>query len=117
MNTFGNIDPSKYLENASRNSADRWKWDGFAMLPTRLLFDKNLDRTMLLIYWVLRAHTFKNKASCHLSLTTLARESRYSRNSVILAIKKLEKLGYVRVRRGKESEKKSNQYYLIQKPP
>ena len=117
MNIFGAINKSKYLENASRNSSDRWRLYGFAKLPNKILSDKNFDRAMMLVYWVIRARTFDNKSNCFPSLTTIAEESRYSRNSVISAIKKLEKLGYIRVRRGKNSEKKSNQYYLIQKPP
>ena len=42
----------------------------------------------------------------------------YTQNDdLIMRIKKLEKLGYISVNRGKRKKEKSNLYYLIQKPP
>lgn len=107
------IDASKYLNHAIRNSPDKWKIKGFAMLPTALLMNEEVSRCALLVYWVFAMHTFRGKQYCFPSLNTIAKEAHCSKGTAIKATKELERLGYVRANRGKGKREKTNQYYLI----
>ena len=104
------INKSKILKNAIRNSPSKWKLAGFAMLPTRLLMDDKLSKGALLVFWVLTVHIFKGKEYCFPSLGTIAKEAHCVKNTAIKAIKELEARGYLEVDRS--LGRKANKYYL-----
>lgn len=85
----------RYVKRAVRNSPIRWKELGFAFIPHRLLFDENIPRAALMVYWVLLAHQFQGKAYCSPSNALICKESRYSRPTVTTAIKALEEAGWL----------------------
>jgi hypothetical protein len=108
---MNNIEKFKknYLRKIVRNSPIRWKKVGFVMLPHELLFDVNLPRPALMVYWVLMVHQFQGKEGCHPSLKLLEQETRYSRPAIISAIKALESQGWLDVER---HHLKVNKYYV-----
>jgi len=95
----------KYL----RKSPVRWKKVGFVMLPHELLFDENLPRAALMVYWVLMVHQFEGKIGCHPSLRLLEQETRYSKPTIISAISALEGQHWIEVQRG---HRKVNTYFV-----
>src|SRR3990167_6980923 len=97
MNNIVNILKNGTKTDYLKRFSHRWKSDGFAMLPTKLLYDERLSRSCLMIYWVLITHLFRGKAYCFQSTQTIAKESRYSRPTVIKAIKELKLCGYLEI--------------------
>jgi biotin operon repressor len=93
-----------------KNSPNRWKHLGFAILPSRILTDNSISRSSLILFWVLTIHIFRGKSYCFPSLDTIAREAHCSRPTAIKAIRGLEKLGYLEVDRSRGGQ--SNKYYL-----
>lgn len=104
----------KFPERYIAHTQGKWKVTGYARLPNRVFLDGRLGKPERLVYWSLAAHTFKGKEHCFPSLVTIATESRCVKNTVIKAIKGLEKLGYVRVERAKVGSRKTNRYFLLQ---
>ena len=98
-------------ERYLRNSPIKWKKMGFAMLPTSVVMDIRLSRPCLMVYWILVMHLFKGRKYCFPSLKIIAEESRYSRPSVVKAIKELKKCGYLEVE-GDQKSGKVNKYFL-----
>lgn len=93
-----------------RNSPDRWKHFGFAILPSSILTNNKISRSSLILFWVLTVHIFKGKNYCFPSLETISQESHCSKPTAIKAIKELEKLGYLEVDRSRGGQ--NNKYYL-----
>lgn len=104
------INKDKLLKRYMRNSPSKWKLQGFAMLPNRLLFDEKLSRSSLLVFWILTIHLFKGKEYCYPSLPTISKEAHCSKPTAIKAIKELEMLGYLQVDRTETGRR--NKYYL-----
>lgn len=103
------MNKQELINKYGRNSPSRWKRRGFVVLPHALLFDEKLGRAALIVFWVLTAHLFRGKKYVFPSITTPEQETRYSRHTVINAVKELEKSGYLE----KEKEQgKVTKYYL-----
>ncbi|MBI2123810.1 MAG: helix-turn-helix domain-containing protein [Candidatus Wildermuthbacteria bacterium] len=98
------------LKKIIGKSPSKWKYYGFAMLPTRLLMDDKLTKSSLLVFWVLTVHVFKGKQYCFPSLKTISNEAHCSKPTAIRAIRELETLKYLDVERTRG--RKSNRYYL-----
>ena len=105
------FDKKEIEKRILRNSPSKWKHLGFAMLPTKLLFDNRLSKPAFLVFWVLTIHVFKGKQSCFPSLQTIADESHCSMPTAIKSIKELEKFGYLEVDRS-VGGRLNNKYYL-----
>ena len=88
-----------YLNKFKRNLPTNWKLLGFAMLPTKILFDERLSRSCMVVFWVLTVHLFHGKKYAFPSISTIQKESHASRPTVIKAIKELEAAGYLEVER------------------
>jgi hypothetical protein len=86
-----------YLKKVTRNSPIRWQNSGFAMLPNSLIFNANISRSGLLVYWVLTVHLFKGKTYCFPKIETIAKEARCDRRTVTRAIRELKDTGYLKV--------------------
>lgn len=79
------------------------------MLPHSLLFNDGISRAALLVFWVLTVHPFRGRSYCFPSLTTLQKETRYSRPTVIKAVKAS---GYLEV---EKAAGRPNKYWLRSK--
>ncbi len=108
------LNQSKLLAQYTRNSPSRWKTYGFIKVPTALIFEKRISRVGILLYVVLAAHTFKGKASCFPSLTTIAEEAHCSKSTAIKATKELERLNLITVDRKRiaGNKNKANRYFI-----
>ena len=89
----------------------RWLQEGFTMITNAAIIDKNLHPTTLKVYLILLMHLMK-KESCFPSLKLLSEEVHLSPRQTISHIKKLEKIGYIKVERKKGG---NNTYYPIVK--
>lgn len=97
----------EYLKKFSYKG--KFKKDGFAMVPHSVLFDENLKKSDALTFWCLTVHMFKGKDYCFPSQSTIAKETKQSRRTVIRSINRLKKHGYLEV---DKREGKSSKYYL-----
>lgn len=88
----------------------KWKYQGFVMIPNSIVFNQNIGRAGLMVYWILTLHLFKGKDYCFPSLSTLQRETRLSRHTVIGGIRQLEAHQKLVVERKKGE---SNRYKLL----
>lgn len=86
----------------------------FAAVPARAYVDRNLTATDRDILGLLACFT-DWKGECYPSYTTLAERGGHSRKTVIEAITKLEKFGYIRVtnRSRADGNKASNHYKIL----
>jgi hypothetical protein len=113
MNNIGGLlkkgESEQLLKRYTRNSPVRWKQVGFVMLPHKLLFDERLPRAALMVYWVLLVHQFEGKRECHPSMRLLEHETRYSRPTIIDAIKALEAQHWIEVER---AHRRLNKYFV-----
>jgi hypothetical protein len=80
------------------------------MIPNSIVFNEKIGRAALMVYWILTLHLFKGKTYCFPSLSTLQKETRLSRHTVISGIKQLEANHKLIVER-KNGE--ANRYKLI----
>src|SRR5208283_1050219 len=96
------MNKKEILKKYLRNSPVKWKYQGFVMIPNSIVFNQNIGRAGLMVYWILTLHLFKGKDYCFPSLSTLQRETRLSRHTVIGGIRQLEfpHLGLTGLRRG-----------------
>lgn len=108
------LNKTQLLNRYTANGPDKWKSTGFIKLPTRLLFDERLERADVAIYAVLRARTFHGKEITFPSLKTIAKEARYTKPSVIKALKNLETHGYIKIERQPKDSRKTNRYTLLE---
>ncbi len=106
------INKEKSMKRYIRNTPERWKTNGYSRLPNVILFDENISRMGLLVYWVLTARTFKGKEACFPSYETIAREAHCAKNTAIKAVRELEGLGLVVVERAHKGSRKRNRYFL-----
>jgi DNA-binding transcriptional regulator YhcF (GntR family) len=67
------------------------------MLPNSLIFNPNIGRSALLVYWVLTVHLFKGKEYCFPKIATIAKEARCDHRTVTRAIRELKDAGYLKV--------------------
>ena len=104
------MNKKEILKKYLRNSPVKWKYEGFVMLPNSLVFNEKIGRAALMVYWILTLHLFRGKEYCFPSLSTLERETRLSRHSVIFGIRQLETNQKLLVER-KEGE--VNRYKLL----
>jgi hypothetical protein len=109
IESLSRMDTGTLLKRYTKNSPIRWKKVGFVMLPHELLFDENLPRAALMVYWVLMVHQFEGKVECHPSLRLLEQETRYSRPTILSAIASLESQRWIQVERG---HRKVNKYFV-----
>lgn len=107
------INKEKLTKQYTRNAPDRYKRNGFSKVLHSVLLDKRLSHPAFKVYCVLLMYTFDKKECCYPSLSSIAKDSKYTRNTVILAIRELEKLGYVRVERALKNSRKVNKYFLL----
>jgi DNA-binding MarR family transcriptional regulator len=107
------INKTEKMAQYTKNEPESWKRKGFTRLPTWALHDKRLGRADILVLAALLSRAFKGKECTFPSLTTITKESRYSRKSVIQAIKNLEACGYIAVTRAKRGSRKTNRYSII----
>lgn len=103
------------MDRYTRNTSGKWKLAGYSRLPNIAIHEKILGKAALLTLWVLSIRTFKGKDVCFPSLKTMESETRYAKNTIIKAIRELEKCGYLRVERAKKGSKKTNRYYLLKR--
>ncbi|NTW89589.1 MAG: hypothetical protein HGB37_01580 [Candidatus Moranbacteria bacterium] len=108
-----NLDQSALLQRYARNDPGKWKTSGFARFPISALYDERLDKAAIAVLLVLTARTFHGKKVSFPSLATIAKEARYSRPSVIKAIRTLEKFEYLTVERASNQTRKTNRYTLV----
>ena len=80
------------------------------MIPNSIVFNEKIGRAALMVYWILTLHLFKGKDYCFPSLSTLQKETRLSRHTVISGIKQLEANQKLIVERKKGN---ANRYKLI----
>lgn len=80
------------------------------MIPNSIVFNEKIGRAGLMVYWILTLHLFKGKDYCFPSLSTLQKETRLSRHTVIAGIKQLEANQKLIVERKKGE---ANRYKLI----
>ena len=104
------MNKKQILKTYLRNSPVKWKHEGFAMLPNSIVFNQDISRPGMMVFWILTLHLFKGKEYCFPSLSTLQKETRLSRNTVILGIRQLEAKKKLIVHRVKGE---SNKYKLL----
>lgn len=109
------INKEKTMGRYIRNDSGKWKITGYSRLPNAILFDKNISRMAMLVYWALAARTFKGKEACFPALGTIADEAHCSKNTAIKAIRELEGLEYIRVERAHKGSRKRNRYFLLKR--
>ena len=112
---FNKKPESSIMDRYTRNVSGKWKISGYSRIPNSAIHEKILSKAALITLWVLTIRTFKGKDVCFPSLRTMESETRYSRNSIIKAIRELEKYGYLRVERAKKGSKKTNRYHLLKR--
>ena len=81
------------------------------MLPNQLLYDPEVGKGELLVFWVLTTHLFRGKEYCFPSLRTIQKEARISRPTIIKAIRVLGEKGYLK--KMPTEKGKVNKYQLI----
>ena len=104
------MNKKEILKKYLRNSPVKWKYEGFVMIPNSIVFNEKIGRAGLMVYWILTLHLFKGKDYCFPSLSTLQKETRLSRHTVIAGIKQLEANQKLIVERKKGE---ANRYKLI----
>ncbi len=114
---FNKNSENPLMDRYTKNASGKWKRTGYSRLPNFAIHEKVLSKAALLTLWVLTIRTFKGKDVCFPSLRTMESETRYSKNSIIEAIRELERYEYLRVERGKRGSKKTNRYYLLRNIP
>ena len=93
----------------------RGKMDGnFFLMPNGAVDSELMVKNRLLVYTVIRRHLNISNMVAFPGLTTIMKKTGLSKNSVIQAIKDLEELGILTVRREKTkyNENKVNRYYF-----
>jgi hypothetical protein len=89
----------EYLGKVTRNSPLKWRNEGFAMLPNSLIFNENIGKAALLVFWALTLHLFQGKDYCFPSRRTLAKETRLSIRTIVRAVNELEANHYLIIER------------------
>jgi uncharacterized protein YllA (UPF0747 family) len=106
------IDVSYYEKKIINRSPQKWKEDGFIIIPHKTILNNKINKNGLLVFMSLRMHQFQMKTSCFPSIQTIQKETRLSPNSIRNGISNLIDAGYLNI---EKHPGRTNTYFLHDK--